>query len=580
MYKLNKTYKIITLFSWYLLFVLSPLAHANDNKPDLNVILLTADTFRPDHLGFSGYHRDTTPFLDSIAKKGVVFENTIGSASWTSPGLISIITGLYPHVHGVDARSRSLLPNTNTLFKVFKENGYRVPNLSYLTVIPNFSGLGMETPENANRGSNNGLYENELVSWLKQYSKQGKERGQKDKKYSNFMTWYHYRKLHLPYTSSLIEDKSVSSPAIKKIKKQSVIPYKTVEFSDADRKKTNELYDNQLADFDAFVKNIYEELVRLKLDKNTLIVISADHGEELFEHGFVGHASTMIHATMYDEVIKVPLVFHLPSRLKQGVTVKKQVRQIDIMPTILDIAGLPIPNSIQGVSLLPVINGKDTFDDVAVDRPSEKYAISEAVIGGYQTPIEDQYKKIYAIRSTEWKLIKEIIEGKERYQLYDLKSDPKEKVNLVDKKPEKVSELKKQLEDAYRKMELKRLTMLSQNKTDFKAADIPKNSKLEIPQIKSPKAGEVIKMGNAGVIKLQWTGDQKSQYLVEYDIGKGFRNIKGKMVVHGTERVFGPFPEEIYSPLPAWNPFKIRVSPYGVEKYQSEWVEFEIKVDE
>lgn len=151
-----------------------------------NVILLTVDTFRPDHLGCYGYKRDTTPFLDTIARKGVIFKNVISSSPWTSPGMISIFTGLYPSVHGVQARGNSLLPGTTTIFKVFKEHGCKAPKISYLTDIPNFANLGLDPKEPVyfKEASEPG---EELLRWLDEHHR------------SRFIIWYHYRFLHLPF---------------------------------------------------------------------------------------------------------------------------------------------------------------------------------------------------------------------------------------------------------------------------------------------------------------------------------------------------------------------------------------------
>ena len=152
-------------------------------RPPLNVILLTVDTLRPDHLSCYGYPRNTTPFLDNIVKNCVVFENVISSAPWTCPGMISIFTGLYPSVHGVEARGRSLLPGTVTIFDVFKEHGYLVPNIAYLTNIPNFANLGLE-PMEEQYVETDFLPGDELLNWIKEHRR------------DRFLAWYHYRFLH------------------------------------------------------------------------------------------------------------------------------------------------------------------------------------------------------------------------------------------------------------------------------------------------------------------------------------------------------------------------------------------------
>ncbi len=197
---------------------------------DLNVILLTVDTFRPDHIGCYGYKRDTTPFLDRIARKGVVFKNVISSSPWTSPGLISIFTGLYPSSHGVQARGQSLVPGMTTIFKVFKKHGFKTPNISYLTNIPNFTNLSLDSQETVyfKEASEPG---DELFRWLDDHYR------------SPFFVWYHYRFLHLPfnpkdqYNLYLTErmKRSLKSRGVKIIQKETVIPHGTISFTSRER---------------------------------------------------------------------------------------------------------------------------------------------------------------------------------------------------------------------------------------------------------------------------------------------------------------------------------------------------------
>ena len=537
-------------------------------RPPLNVIILTVDTFRPDHLGSYGYKRDTTPFLDTIARKGVIFKNVIGSSAWTSPGLISVLTGLYPSVHGVHARGKSLLPGTGTIFKVSKRHGFRVPTISYLSDIANFANLGLDPkdPKYFKRGHNPG---DGLLRWLDDHHR------------DRFTLWYHYRFLHLPYElndqyNAFLTEKmksTLESNGVKIARKEVVIPYGTVSFTPEERETIVALYDSQLRMLDHFIKRLYESMTRWKLHRNTLLVITADHGEELFEHGFIGHASTAIHATMYDEVLKIPLIFYAPSCLTGGRAIKEQVRQVDIMPTILDIVGLPIPESIQGVTLMPKIEGKGTGKPLP--------AVSESVLGGYQSSPEQEKIMLRSLRKDGFKLICKWDETGETCQLFDIIEDPGEQVNLFSIKKGVASRLRAELGDLLAKMQAQRLAMMKEEKTAFSPDEIPKDVKLEKPVLLSPQNREVLRISKeGGHLVLNWTGDKKLTYVIQYDVGKGLRNLKGSIPVQGIRKAFGPLPREAWEPLPYWNPYRIRVSPYGHEKYWSDWVEFYIEGSE
>ena len=533
-------------------------------RPPLNVILLTVDSFRPDHLGCYGYKRDTSPFLDTIARKGVIFKNVISSAPWTTPGMISIFTGLYPSAHNVQARGQYLLPGTTTIFEVFGKHGYNVPNVSYLTDIANFTNLGLD-PKDSSYFREAAEPGDELLRWLDDHHR------------SRFILWYHYRFLHLPfrpkdeYNIFLTEKmkRSLESEGVKTVQKESVIPYGSISFTPEEKETIKGLYDGQLRELDHFIRRLCERMTRWKLERNTLLVITADHGEELFEHGFIGHASTAIHAKMYDEVLRIPLIFYVPSRIKGDLVIEDQVRQVDIMPTILDFVGLPVPETINGVSLVRRIKGKKE------EKPPP--AISESVFGGYQSNLEQEKIMIRSIRTEDWKLVCKEEEGA-LCQLYNLQKDPGERLDLFDAEKETALRLKEKLHAFIAEMQVNRLAMLTREKIRFTQDEIPKDAKLVRPIILSPKDESMIWIQKeGGQLVVSWTGDKDLDYVIQYDVGEGWRNLKGSLPVQGTSKVFGPLPREAWEPLPYWNPYRIRISPYGLEEYWSDWIEFSIK---
>ena len=151
-----------------------------------NILLVTVDTFRPDHLGYYGYPLDTSPHLDTLSSEGVFFKQAFSSSGWTTPGLISILTSLYAPTHGVDIRGRSLAPQVETLVDALRGAGYRVPDLFFLTEIPNFANLGFEAYAKRDQLIHDG--DEILFHWLEQESDPEQP----------FFLYYHYRDLHLP----------------------------------------------------------------------------------------------------------------------------------------------------------------------------------------------------------------------------------------------------------------------------------------------------------------------------------------------------------------------------------------------
>ncbi len=128
-------------------------------------------------------------------------------------------------------------------------------------------------------------------------------------------------------------------------------------------------------------------------------------------------------------------------------------------------------------------------------------------------------------------------------------------------------------------MQTKGLVMLTKEKVQFNQDDIPSDAKLEKPVILSPKDRGIIRLNKeSGQLVVNWTGDKNITYVIQYNVGEDVRNIKGSIPVQGTRKVFGPLPREARQPLPYWNPYRLRVSPYGLEEYWSDWIEFSIDV--
>ena len=421
-----------------LLLVFNTKAEAKEGLP--NILLFTIDACRPDHFSCYGYSRNTTPNIDKLAKEGALFTNAFSQSAWTTPGMISIFTSLYPPTHDVDAKGKTLKDNVLTLPKVLKGNGYTVPVLPKFVDISNYWHLGFDVVD---KEQVQGAEGEDLLKLLEVY---------KDKR---FFIWYHHHVLHLPYNppnpydeifrKDIVNGTSTDSAAISIVKRQSIIKNGSVNFNDMDKKVAVALYDGQLRQLDDYIGQLMKKMEEWGMLDNTLVFITSDHGEELFEHGFIGHASTSLNAKLYDEIIHIPLIIWWPKKIKHRV-VDELVQQIDVMPTILDILGLPIPEGVQGYSLVPSIQGKPANNL----RP----VFCETILGGYQSTKEMEDIKLRCVRTKEWKLIYTNTltsnvssegTGNGKYELYNFSSDLNEERNVFENHPEVAKELKKKL---------------------------------------------------------------------------------------------------------------------------------------
>lgn len=407
----------------FLLFLLcggfSSASSISPSNAKPNVLLITIDSLRPDHIGAYGYPLPTTPYIDKIAGEGTLFKNAISQGGWTSPAMVSIFTSIYPSVHGVETRPDYFPCSKNSLLEKWVQAGYKVPGAKKVIEENNFSHLGFQIQEDYSFDLNS------LKNWIK------------ENRSSPFFIWYHINQTpHLPYnpkkpydTLFLRKDFSIT-PAIKKtleyVKSNAIIPKGSIEFQNEDIiVPIMALYDGEVRMADEAVHKIYTFLAEENLLDNTILIITADHGEELMDHGFIGHASTNHDGTLYEEIIRVPLIFRYPSALPENKIVEKIVESIDIMPTLMEIAGIPGNKWIQGRSLLNLIQGK---------KPSWKnYTFSENSPCGFQCKAEDlaDNVKIVSIRSKQWKFIARQGQKISTFELYDLQKDPEEKKNLI-----------------------------------------------------------------------------------------------------------------------------------------------------
>jgi arylsulfatase A-like enzyme len=540
-----------------------------DAEGSLNLLLVTVDTFRPDHSGVYGYHRDTTPTLDEFAADAAVFPNAFAVSAWTFPGVVSILTGVYPPTHGYDARGRTINEEAVPLQAHMRDAGYRVPAISYVSGIPGIAALQVESSPEWPPRELRGRRGWRILYWL------GTDEAREEQP---FFAWYHYRAVHLPYkplapNDTLYGDAPVT-PGIQQVLDHSVIPAELQNFMPEERSSIIDLYDGELRDFDDFWANLIATLEDNGLLDRTLIVVTADHGEELFEHGLLGHASTTTHATLYDEVLRIPLIVRMPGENLEAPTC--QVSQVDVMPTVLGLLGLSIPAGTEGRDLSRALRGE------AECREGPVFA--ESILGGFQARGESARTFVWAVRTPEWKLIRrENLAGEQAHELYALSSDPGELNDLYSE----TAGLQAGEQDAADRLGL----LLDEYFSNYDGPDYwhrpvevappAPRAATEVaapPRILSPLPGSRLGFDESGAtLAGEWTGSPTASYVVEYDVGVDHLRTSGQIHVVGTRLEFGPAPIDIWNSLAQFNPWRFRVWPEGASDKKSEWIEFEIE---
>jgi arylsulfatase A-like enzyme len=389
-------------------------------QPRLNILMIAVDTLRPDHLGCYGYERATSPNIDRFARTGVLCENAISQAPWTLPSFATIFTSLYPTQHGamvVKSRMRESFP---TLASILRDQGYatgaivNAPALKPLNRVDRgFDHYSMTPPEGRIADGTT----KDVLDWIDGIGSRP------------FFMFAHYFDPHLSYSPPPPFDKQFDPEYEGRIgdsfdlegfsRVRQVMFEQLKELTPQDWNHIISLYDGEIAFTDLAVRDLLSGLEERNLRRNTLIVFLSDHGEEFFEHEGFEHGHTL-----YEELLRVPLIFSLPPVLPQDVRLARQVRLLDVAPTILDLLGIQPPADFEGVSLRALLEGK------GVPAPSEgkllphDVAYSEALMHGSEQKSVARYP---------WKLIYDVLSKQEI--LFHLEDDPGEFRNLIDQKP-------------------------------------------------------------------------------------------------------------------------------------------------
>lgn len=384
-----------------------------------NLVLLTIDAWRPD---FVDAHAGVqlTPTLRGLQPQTVRFERAYATAPWTSPPIISMMTGESALHHGVHYEWTAPRPGTVALPARLRAAGYRVPNLCYLNRVGNYHHLGYDPAAAPDypKSPDDDL----LPQTLRALAEQPEE---------PFFVWYHYKFVHLPYWPHEryrqlfgIREAAVPTRVRDSVGKLFVVPRSQYPLLAEDQAIVRDLYAASVRQMDDFLARVFTALEESGQRERTTVVLTADHGEELLEHGHVGHASTSHYATLHEEVLRVPLMFIDP-RIRGPRTIAAPVQGLDLFPTLLHLAG-ETPQLVAGspaVDLAGLV-----FDPAAATPPAlgaDRLLTFHCARMGYQTPRSHKDHVITGFTDGRYKYIYEQYETPRRL-LYELTTDPSE----------------------------------------------------------------------------------------------------------------------------------------------------------
>lgn len=447
--------------------------------PRCNIVIIDIDTLRADAVSCLGSARNVTPNMCGLAKNGVLFEKNITTSEWTLPSIFSTFTSQYPSTHGVFDYQLTLSTMTKTMPELFKSVGYRTlwvgqigswvvsrengglrgfdrvitdpdagiplwekiadefltekndPAFIYLYEggklhVPYVLGEGESPLEDIEKPRDfpvtRGEFFEKLSDFLRLHAKDiftDRAKNEHPELFQNVQVANKYDLLK--YYLSIDPHLDPTHPYLRD---NWIIPqidvYREFIISDDQEDQRRRiayarmLYDTKVFSADRELSPLLELLSSPKFTENTIIVLLTDHGEEFMEHGQLNH-----YRHLYNELLQTPLVIKIPLMLPTRVSDISQ--NVDVLPTLLDATGLARPRQMQGISLIPLMEGQK--------QQKTRYAVSQT------------REKEMSIQDGSWKLISDFSVSPKATELYDLKKDPGERVNLLDKESEKANTL-------------------------------------------------------------------------------------------------------------------------------------------
>ncbi len=443
------------------------------------VVVVLVDTLRNDHLEAYGYHRETAPFLSKLTTEGVRFSNAISQGTWTKVSVPTLLSSIYPPAHGIVGTTDRLPSGATTLAEAYRSAGYATFHTSSVPFTGKMTNLHQGVEVLHERASINDddlghsraktarIYADRFLVWL-------------DEHYDvPFYAFIHVFDPHDPYEPYPPYDVMWASQSGKEEHEARLKQVKDVFGDDLRRGDGNRFpanrfpnvselekagvaskryndhlldwYDGSIRGMDAELSRLFEGLRERGVADDTLVAFVSDHGEEFFEHGWGWHGNTV-----YGEMVNVPMVLWWPGVIPNGLVIKEVVESISLMPTLLELSQLRVPDDAQGQSLIPLLAETDDPSSLGWE---ERPAFSERIripSRADRKPFDVDQRSVVL---DDWKLVHNVDppEDVAEYELYSHADDPLNLVNIAADHPNVVDRLKGELADRLRYMEARKL---------------------------------------------------------------------------------------------------------------------------
>jgi arylsulfatase A-like enzyme len=381
-------------------------------------VVVTIDTLRADHLGCYGYFRDTSPTLDALAERSVLFRHAVTTIATTLPAHVALFTSRYPLETGVVSTGRKMVRRrqAGSSIRFFAEllaaMGYRTTAFVSATPVKKSTGLdagfgSFDEPEIGGRKARQTT--DAVLAWLATPPAEP------------FFLWVHYFDPHAPYEPPPEHDRFSTEPQLLEFLRAKGVP----EPPDPEVLSANNLYDGEIHSVDSQIARLIARLEELEQFDALTFVVLGDHGEALGQHDRIGHGE------IYNEELFVPLIIKFPagSRL-DGTVVESLVSLVDVVPTLVGRLALPVPEADRV---------RFSGSDVLQGGAQREHALAQRAFG---PPRKWGPGEKFALVALDWKYV---LETRRPDELYHLVDDPGERTNLVERERERADRLRRQL---------------------------------------------------------------------------------------------------------------------------------------
>ncbi len=388
-----------------------------ETTSETGILMICIDSLRADHVHCYGYPRRTSPTLDSLASEGCMFARAIAQSPWTLPSHASLFTSLYLSSHGVgDARS-ALSPDARTVQEVLRDAGYFTgaiisggPILPDQGLNQGFDVYDASCCTGSATDSRNRCTHDRAAEWIERFGR------------APFFLFVHYWDVHLDYVPPAPYDTLFDPGYDGVIDGKGIVGNRHIHtgMPQSDLNHLVALYDGEVAHTDTYVRRLLDTLTGANLQQRTVVVVTADHGDEFLEHGGTAHGHSL-----FQELIHVPLIWVAPRGGPRGCVIEDAVQLVDLAPTILEFVGLETPPEMQGRSLVALMLGAAEHAQPVFSEARSRKGLNAVLLG-------------------DTKLVATIATGE--MAIYDLATDPMEQSAVAPDRAPRGAEVRDALE--------------------------------------------------------------------------------------------------------------------------------------